>query len=182
MLRITVQEEANSIAIVLEGRLAGDWVSELRSVWAGLQTRQKPLIVTLTEMSGLDPAGPRTPRRDSRKRRPVERLGPDGARSNREDHWKRRQTMKNKNIYIAVAAAVLIPLALFLFTFSASPLPKPEPYTGSLPSASSPKEMAVFALMTGVNHRVAAYGYRGGSLFERRDFSMAGTLVKHPKG
>jgi glyoxylase-like metal-dependent hydrolase (beta-lactamase superfamily II) len=42
--------------------------------------------------------------------------------------------------------------------------------------------MAVFALVTGVNHRVAAYGYRGGSLFERRDFSMAAALVKHPKG
>jgi glyoxylase-like metal-dependent hydrolase (beta-lactamase superfamily II) len=44
------------------------------------------------------------------------------------------------------------------------------------------KELAVFALMTGVNHRVAAFGYRGGSFFDRRDFSMAGTLVKHPKG
>ena len=37
-------------------------------------------------------------------------------------------------------------------------------------------------MVTGVNHRVAAYGYRGGSLFERRDFSIAGTLVKHPQG
>ena len=36
--------------------------------------------------------------------------------------------------------------------------------------------------MTGVSHRVAASGYRGGSLFERRDFSMAATLVKHPQG
>lgn len=53
---------------------------------------------------------------------------------------------------------------------------------GPVPSATPPKEMAVSALVTGVNHRVAAYGYRGGSLFERRDFSMAGTLVKHPKG
>jgi hypothetical protein len=42
--------------------------------------------------------------------------------------------------------------------------------------------MAVFALVAGVHHTVAAYGYRGGSLFERRDFSMAGTLVKHPQG
>jgi glyoxylase-like metal-dependent hydrolase (beta-lactamase superfamily II) len=42
--------------------------------------------------------------------------------------------------------------------------------------------VAVVAVVTGVNHRVAAYGYRGGSLFERRDFSIAGTLVKHPKG
>ena len=57
MLRITVQEEANSIAMVLEGRLAGEWVSELRSVWTDLQTRQKPLTVTLTEMSSLDRDG-----------------------------------------------------------------------------------------------------------------------------
>jgi glyoxylase-like metal-dependent hydrolase (beta-lactamase superfamily II) len=42
--------------------------------------------------------------------------------------------------------------------------------------------MAVFALVTGVNHRVAAYGYRGGSPFERRNFSMAAALVKHPRG
>jgi len=42
--------------------------------------------------------------------------------------------------------------------------------------------MAVFALVTGVNHRIAAYGYRGGSPFERRDFSIAATLVKHPQG
>ena len=57
MLRITVQEEANSIAVVLEGRLAGDWVGELRSVWTGLRTRQKPVSVTLTEVSSLDSAG-----------------------------------------------------------------------------------------------------------------------------
>jgi len=42
--------------------------------------------------------------------------------------------------------------------------------------------MAVFAVPTGVAHRVAAYGYRGGSLFERRDFAMAGALVRHPNG
>jgi hypothetical protein len=42
--------------------------------------------------------------------------------------------------------------------------------------------MAVYSVVAGVNHRVAAFGYRGGSLFERRDFSMAGALVKHPKG
>src|SRR5271169_1645531 len=89
--------------------------------------------------------------------------------------------MKNKSIYIA-SAAVLAPLALFLHTFSASPLPTPKPYAGPVPSATPPKEVAVFALVTGVNHRVAGYGYRGGSVLERRDFSMAGTLVRHPKG
>ena len=91
--------------------------------------------------------------------------------------------MKSRSIYIAAAAvAVLVPLALFLRTFSASPLPEPNPYAGPIPSATPPKEMAVFALVAGVHHTVAAYGYRGGSLFERRDFSMAGTLVKHPHG
>ncbi|MGB7759079.1 MAG: MBL fold metallo-hydrolase [Bryobacteraceae bacterium] len=33
-----------------------------------------------------------------------------------------------------------------------------------------------------MNHRVAGFGYRGGSLFERREFSMAATLVRHPLG
>jgi N-acyl homoserine lactone hydrolase len=82
----------------------------------------------------------------------------------------------------AAAAMVLVPLALFLHTFSPSPLPKPEPYAGVVPSATPPKELAVFALVTGVNHRVAAYGYRGGSFFDRREFSMAGILVAHPRG
>jgi len=91
--------------------------------------------------------------------------------------------MQHQQIYLAVlAAAVIGPLALFRSTFAASPLPTPTLYTGPLPSATPPKDMAVLAVMTGVNHRVAAYGYRGGSLFERRDFSIAATLVKHPQG
>ena len=42
--------------------------------------------------------------------------------------------------------------------------------------------MDVLGLVTGVNYRVAAYGYCGGSFFERRDFSMAAVLIKHPQG
>ena len=91
--------------------------------------------------------------------------------------------MKNKSIYIAVPAAVIAAtLAVFLRTFSGAPLPKPEPYLGSLPSANPPKDMAVFAVVTGVNHRDAAFGYRGGGFLDRREFSMAGALVKHPQG
>jgi glyoxylase-like metal-dependent hydrolase (beta-lactamase superfamily II) len=90
---------------------------------------------------------------------------------------------KNRGIYIAAAAVVLlIPLTLFLRTFSPSPLPMPQPYAGPLRSAAPPREIAVYSLVTGVNHRVAAFGYRGGSLLERREFSMAGALVRHPKG
>lgn len=88
--------------------------------------------------------------------------------------------MKNK-IYIA-AAVLLVPIALLLNTFSPAPLPIPKPYAGPLPPATPPKEIAVYSLVAGVNHRVAAFGYRGGSLFERREFSMAGAFVKHPKG
>ena len=90
--------------------------------------------------------------------------------------------MKHKGIYIAAAVVVLVPLGLLLRTFSASPLPMPKPYEGPLPSATPPAELAVFSVVTGVNHRNAAFGYRGGSFFARRDFSMAGTLVKHPRG
>ena len=91
--------------------------------------------------------------------------------------------MGKKTFYIMLAGeAALLPHALFVHKFSPSPLPMPKPYAGPLPSATPPKEMAVYSLVAGVNHRVAAFGYRGGSLFERRDFSMAGALVKHPKG
>jgi hypothetical protein len=65
------------------------------------------------------------------------------------------EKMNRKTIFMAAGAAVLVPLGLFLQTFSASPLPKPNPYTGPLPPAKPPKELAVFSVMTGVNHRVA---------------------------
>jgi glyoxylase-like metal-dependent hydrolase (beta-lactamase superfamily II) len=86
-----------------------------------------------------------------------------------------------KNIS-SIAVAALVPVSQFLRRFSSPPLPKPEPYTGPLPSATPPEDMAVFALVTGVTHRVAAYAYRGGSFFKRRDFAMAGALVMHPQG
>jgi glyoxylase-like metal-dependent hydrolase (beta-lactamase superfamily II) len=42
--------------------------------------------------------------------------------------------------------------------------------------------MAVYQLPTGITYRVAAIGYRGGGFFDRRDFAMAATLVRHPRG
>ena len=78
---------------------------------------------------------------------------------------------------------ILVPLVVVLHTFSPAPLPIPKPYAGPLPVvARPPKGWAVYSLMAGVNHRVAAFGYRGGSLFERREFAMAGALVRHPEG
>jgi hypothetical protein len=60
---------------------------------------------------------------------------------------------KQEHSYRGCCSAVLAPLAVFLHTFSASPLPKPEPYTGPLPSATPPQDLAVLSVMTGVNHR-----------------------------
>lgn len=82
----------------------------------------------------------------------------------------------------------IVILAVLLFgvmgwsMFSASPLPVPSPYVGELPAASPPAEMAVFQLPTGITHRSAGFGYRGGSFRDRRDFVMTATLVKHPRG
>jgi glyoxylase-like metal-dependent hydrolase (beta-lactamase superfamily II) len=92
--------------------------------------------------------------------------------------------MSKRAIYaIAAIAVVVAPMALLLHTFSAAPMPMPAPFAGPMPPAATPpKEMAVYSVVAGVNHRVAAFGYRGGSLFERRDFAMAGAVVKHPKG
>ena len=42
--------------------------------------------------------------------------------------------------------------------------------------------MSLIQLPTGVTHRSAAFGYRGGSFFDKRDFSMTALLVKHPRG
>lgn len=64
---------------------------------------------------------------------------------------------------------VVRPVVLLLRTLSPSPLPMPTLYAGPLrPPAMSPKERALYSLVAGVNHRVAAFGSRGGSLFERR--------------
>jgi glyoxylase-like metal-dependent hydrolase (beta-lactamase superfamily II) len=86
---------------------------------------------------------------------------------------------------VAAAAAVpAVPAVRLLRTFAASPLPKPNPLPTEIavPSASPPEDMDLIAVPTGVNKRVAAYGYRGGSFFDKRDFNIGAALIKHPKG
>ncbi|MBV8639586.1 MAG: hypothetical protein JO322_16020 [Candidatus Eremiobacteraeota bacterium] len=89
--------------------------------------------------------------------------------------------MKKVLAYLA-AAVPLVSAAFLARTFAPAPLPKPKPYDGPIPRSAPPPSVGVFALVTGVNHRVAAYAYRGGSFFDRRDFSMAAVLVRHPRG
>lgn len=84
---------------------------------------------------------------------------------------------------VALLAVVAAGLSLFLSTFMAAPLPAPPPLAAtSLPAATPPATMALFQLPTGVTHRSAAFGYRGGSFLEPRDFAMTAALVRHPGG
>jgi hypothetical protein len=59
MLRITVDRKLNGIVLLLEGKLIGAWVGELRSVWAGFRSAawNEKLVVSLTEVSSIDLAG-----------------------------------------------------------------------------------------------------------------------------
>lgn len=85
---------------------------------------------------------------------------------------------------LAIIVALIVGLAGLLWsTFLPAPLPAPAPLAEqALPPASPPAAMAVFALPTGIVHRTAAFGYRGGSFSDKRDFAMNAVLVKHPQG
>ena len=87
-----------------------------------------------------------------------------------------------KRMKVVVAMAALSAVALFASTFLSSPLPQPAPLAAALPTASPPADMAVYQLPTGVTHRSAGFGYRGGSFLDARDFAMTAVLVKHPRG
>jgi glyoxylase-like metal-dependent hydrolase (beta-lactamase superfamily II) len=80
------------------------------------------------------------------------------------------------------ALTTQIAFLIFLGSYAASPLPAPSALTDPLPQASPPAGMAIYALPTGVNHRTAAFAYRGGSPWEKRDSVITAVLVRHPQG
>jgi len=72
---------------------------------------------------------------------------------------------------------------LFLVSgYAASPFPAASVLSEPLPQASPPAAMAVYVLRTGVNHRTAAFAYRGGSPWEKWDSVLNAVLVRHPEG
>ena len=81
-----------------------------------------------------------------------------------------------------LAPATHLALAAFLGGFLASPLPAPPVFTEALPRASPPAGMDLHVMFTGANHRTAAFGYRGGRPWDRREQVMTAVLVRHPKG
>jgi N-acyl homoserine lactone hydrolase len=64
----------------------------------------------------------------------------------------------------------------------ALPDPGPLPASVPVPHAAPPDDMELIAVPTGVNNRVAAYAYRGGSVLDRRDFYIGAALIRHPRG
>jgi ABC-type transporter Mla MlaB component len=59
MLRITVHQEVHSIALLIEGKLMGDWVDELRKVWSSIRWMHsnEGAIVDLSSVLGVDISG-----------------------------------------------------------------------------------------------------------------------------
>ena len=81
-------------------------------------------------------------------------------------------------------AATGLALARLTRRFSSPALPDPGPLPASvpIPRAGPPGDMELIAVPAGVRNRVAAYAYRGGSVFDRRDFYTGAALIKHPQG
>ena len=90
--------------------------------------------------------------------------------------------MRKRHKVLIALGLVVIPLGLLGSTFLPAPLPEPAPLTTNEPNASPPSDMAIFQLPTGLIHRNAAFAYRGGSPFDKRDFSMTAVLIRHPRG
>jgi len=61
-------------------------------------------------------------------------------------------------------------------------LPIPPAWTGPLPTATPPAEMAIYLVPTGTYDTRAALAVRGGSFFDKRHFAANAVLVRHPKG
>ena len=80
------------------------------------------------------------------------------------------------------ALATQIAFLIFVGTYTASPLLAPSPISDPLPQSSPPSGMAIYALPTGVNNRTAAFAYRGGSPWDKRDSVSTAVLVRHPQG
>jgi len=58
MLRITVHSEEQATRLVLEGKLTGPRVVELRKCWQQIISSPPPaVLVNLTDLTGIDPAG-----------------------------------------------------------------------------------------------------------------------------
>ena len=61
-------------------------------------------------------------------------------------------------------------------------LPDPPRFTGALPQADSPADMAIFQIPTGTYMTRGAFAVRGGAFGDKRQFAATSVLVRHPAG
>ena len=57
MLRISIEHDPDTLSLVLEGRLVGPWVDELRRISALHITRNIQLVVDLHSLTAMDARG-----------------------------------------------------------------------------------------------------------------------------
>jgi hypothetical protein len=57
VLRISIERDPSTLSLVLEGRLVGPWVDELRRISAIHITRNVPLTVDLEGLTAMDARG-----------------------------------------------------------------------------------------------------------------------------
>jgi glyoxylase-like metal-dependent hydrolase (beta-lactamase superfamily II) len=81
-----------------------------------------------------------------------------------------------------LALTTQIGFLFFVGGYAASPFPPAAALSDPLPQAFSPAGMALYVLPTGVNHRTAAFAYRGGSPWEKWDSVSNAVLIRHPQG
>jgi len=57
MLRVTIDRAASLITFKLEGRVAGEWVAELKRAWLAAEDRSKLIKVDLSGVTFVDEEG-----------------------------------------------------------------------------------------------------------------------------
>ncbi|HEV7698897.1 MAG TPA: MBL fold metallo-hydrolase [Pyrinomonadaceae bacterium] len=87
-----------------------------------------------------------------------------------------------KKLLIFAALLLTALIALLISTFSGAKVDFAPLTADSLPAASPPTDMTISAISTGKMESRAAFAFRGGSLGDKRDFTMTVFLVHHPKG
>ena len=85
------------------------------------------------------------------------------------------------NIVMAVVAAV-IAWGRWRIAPITGQLADPPRFTGGLPQATPPADMAIYQLPTGTYMTRAAFAVRGGAFGDQRHFAATSVLIRHPQG
>jgi glyoxylase-like metal-dependent hydrolase (beta-lactamase superfamily II) len=87
-----------------------------------------------------------------------------------------------KKALLIILALTAIGVGALMYTFTAAKLEFTPLVADALPAASPPAEMTISAMPSGSMESRALFAFRGGSISDKRDFTMTAILVHHPKG